>query len=99
MQKCKIRPTDGTSARQHRKIAAENLPIGRARLGACLGSLVLPYLYLNNCQPIRLMGLNVQKEGTVLVMPKKDPAFQKAVLEAAGAVLNSALTNPMFGML
>jgi hypothetical protein len=45
------------------------------------------------------MGLNVQKEGTVLVMPKKDPAFQKAVLEGAGAVLNSALTNPMFGML
>lgn len=32
-------------------------------------------------------------------MHKGDQVFEKAVLEGAGDVLNSALTNPMFGML
>ena len=41
----------------------------------------------------------LQKEETALVMHKGDEAFEKAVLEGAGDVLNSALTNPMFGML
>lgn len=41
----------------------------------------------------------MQEEDGVLVLPKGKEAFEKAVLEGAGSVLDSALNNPMFGVL
>eukprot|EP01025_Chloroclados_australasicus_P033538 TRINITY_DN34241_c2_g1_i1.p1 TRINITY_DN34241_c2_g1~~TRINITY_DN34241_c2_g1_i1.p1 ORF type:complete len:342 (-),score=69.32 TRINITY_DN34241_c2_g1_i1:32-982(-) len=40
-----------------------------------------------------------EEEGEFYVMPKKDPKLEKATLEGAAEVLDSAMTNPMFGML
>lgn len=41
----------------------------------------------------------MQDEDGVLVLPKKDAKYEKAVLEGAGQVLDSAMNNPMFGTL
>ena len=41
----------------------------------------------------------VQDNGEVWTMPKGDASFEKAVLEGAGDVLDSAMNNPMFGVL
>lgn len=41
----------------------------------------------------------MQDEDGVFVLPKKDAKYEKAVLEGAGQVLDSAMTNPMFGTL
>jgi hypothetical protein len=41
----------------------------------------------------------LQEEGGFLVLGKGDPRVEKALLEGAADVLNSAMTNPMFGVL
>jgi hypothetical protein len=43
--------------------------------------------------------VGVQEEEGFLVMQKSDAFTEKALLEGAGEVLNSAMTNPMFGVL
>eukprot|EP00892_Ulva_mutabilis_P007889 jgi/Ulvmu1/5472/UM023_0008.1 len=40
----------------------------------------------------------VEEDGA-LVLPKKEAPYEKAILEGAGQILDSALTNPMFGAL
>jgi hypothetical protein len=41
----------------------------------------------------------LQEDGEYLVMEKRGAEYEKAVLEGAGDVLTSALTNAMFGVL
>lgn len=41
----------------------------------------------------------MQEEEGFLVMQKVDTFTEKALLEGAGEVLSSAMTNPMFGVL
>lgn len=41
----------------------------------------------------------MQEQEGFLVMQKVDTFTEKALLEGAGEVLSSAMTNPMFGVL
>lgn len=50
-------------------------------------------------QELGTMQADLQEQDGFLVMEKVDTFTEKALLEGAGEVLNSAMTNPMFGVL